>query len=107
MGRPKIKLDYTLITKLAHIQCTIEEIAAILEVSHDTLQRDEQFCVLYKKGMDEGKSCLRRMQWKGAEDGNTTMLVWLGKQYLKQTDKNNLELTGKDGNELNITIKKV
>jgi hypothetical protein len=27
------------------------------------------------------------MQWKLARSGNATMLIWLGKQWLGQTDK--------------------
>jgi hypothetical protein len=42
--------------------------------------------------MAVGRMSLRRKQWKAAEDGNTTMLVWLGKQYLGQSDKS--EVTG-------------
>jgi hypothetical protein len=38
---------------------------------------------------------LRRRQFKAADDGNPTMLIWLGKQYLGQADKP--EVTGKDG----------
>jgi hypothetical protein len=30
---------------------------------------------------------LRRLQWKLARAGNATMLIWLGKQWLGQTDK--------------------
>ncbi len=30
MGRPKIELDYELIKKLSHIQCTQKEIASTL-----------------------------------------------------------------------------
>jgi hypothetical protein len=36
------------------------------------------------------------------EDGNSTMLVWLGKQYLGQRDKN--ELTGADGRDLVVRL---
>lgn len=95
MGRPKFKIDYDLAAKLAHIQCTQIEIANFLGCSVDTLQRDEKFCGIYKKGIEEGKASLRRLQWKGAEAGNATMLVWLGKQYLGQTDK--MENTHKGG----------
>lgn len=91
-GRPKIKLDYNLIEKLAYIQCTQEEIAKILGVSVDTLQRDDEFCGIYKKGIESGKSSLRRLQWKAAETGNSTMLVWLGKQYLGQRDKQEIDM---------------
>ncbi len=36
---------------------------------------------------------LRRKQWRAAEEGNTTMLVWLGKQYLGQKDKSEMNAT--------------
>lgn len=87
MGRPKIQLDYELIKKLAHIQCTQIEIASMLDVNVSTLKRDEEFCTIYKKGIEEGKMSLRRLQWKFADKGNVTMLIWLGKQYLDQKDK--------------------
>ena len=104
-GRPKKKIDYNMVEKLAHIQCTQEEIAQILEVSARTLQRDEEFCRIYKKGMDNGKMTLRRLQWKGAESGNTTMLVWLGKQYLGQKDKQDIDHSGEIGVKIVDDIK--
>jgi len=92
-GRPKIQLDYALIEKLATIQCTQEEIANIVGVDVRTLQRDEEFCRIHKKGIEQGKSSLRRLQWKSAENGNATMQIWLGKQYLGQREpKQEIEL---------------
>ena len=41
----------------------------------------------YKRYSANGKASLRRAQWKAALNGNTTMLVWLGKQELGQNDK--------------------
>ena len=84
-GRPKKEIDYTAVEKLASIQCTQEEIANFLEVSVRTLQRDEEFCRIYKKGMDNGKMSLRRTQFKIAEK-NASMAIFLGKQYLGQRD---------------------
>ena len=86
-GRPKKEIDYNIVEKLAHIQCTQAEIAEILEISTRTLQKDKEFLRLYKKGIESGKSSLRRLQWKGAEAGNNSMLIWLGKQYLSQRDQ--------------------
>lgn len=91
-GRPKKEIDYTAVEKLANIQCTQEEIASFLELSVRTLQRDEEFCRIYKKAQDNGKMSLRRMQFKLA-DKNPTMAIWLGKQYLKQRD--NIEVESK------------
>ena len=85
-GRPKKEIDYETVEKLASIQCTQNEIASFLNLSVRTLQRDEEFFRLYKKGQENGKMSLRRMQWKLAEK-NTAMAIWLGKQYLGQTDK--------------------
>jgi len=72
--------------------------------SVDTLQRNEEFCGIYKSQIEIGRSSLRRMQWKAAENGDKTMLVWLGKQYLGQRDKQETEISGKDGGSLEIKI---
>ena len=85
MARPKKEIDYVAVEKLASLQCTQEEIANFLELSVRTLQRDEEFCRIYKKGQDNGKMSLRRYQFKLAEK-NTAMAIFLGKQYLGQRD---------------------
>ena len=86
MARPKKVIDYEVVEKLASIQCTQEEIANFLNLSVRTLQRDEEFCRLYKKGQENGKMSLRRTQFKIAEKGNASMAIFLGKQYLGQKD---------------------
>lgn len=86
MGRPKIEINYKLAEKLASILCTQSEIAHILEVSSRTLSRDKEFCRLYKKAVDVGKMSLRREQFKLAQAGNASMLIWLGKVYLGQRE---------------------
>ena len=85
MARPKKEIDYEAVEKLASIQCTQEEIASFLNLSVRTLQRDDEFCRLYKKGQENGKMSLRRIQFKLAEK-NTSMAIFLGKQYLGQKD---------------------
>jgi len=39
------------------------------------------------KNRQEGKERLRRLQWRAAERGNPTILIWLGKQILDQKEK--------------------
>ena len=85
-GRPKKEIDYEMVGKLATIQCTQDEIAEILDISTRTLQRDLEFCRVYKKNTEVGRMSLRRFQWRSAEKGNTSMLIWLGKQYLEQKE---------------------
>lgn len=114
MARPKKEIDYVVVEKLASIQCTQEEIANFLDISVRTLQRDDKFCHVYKKGMDNGKMSLRRTQFKLAEK-NTSMAIFLGKQYLGQRDvietdnKHEItkveELLSKIENEANNDIK--
>lgn len=85
VGRPKKELDIDIIQKLASIMCTNVEIAQVVGCHADTLA--DNFSEYLKKGRDKGKTSLRRMQWEKAQTGNTTMLIWLGKQMLGQSDK--------------------
>ena len=102
VGRPKKIIDYQAVEKLACLHCTQEEIASFLGVSTVTLRGDEEFLAIYKKGFDNGKMSLRRLQWKQAEEGNTTMLIWLGKQMMGQRDKQ--EVTGEGGGAIKYDI---
>ncbi len=86
MARPKKKIDYDLVKKLAEIQCTQEEISSILDISVRTLQRDKEFCRIFNMSRENGKMSLKRWQFKRAEQGSDRMLIWLGKQYLGQRD---------------------
>lgn len=86
-GRPKIEIDLEQVEKLAGLFCTHEEIAAFLNICVNTLKSRNDFLTVYKRGYENGKASLRRLQAKKAFEGNTTMLIWLGKQYLGQSDK--------------------
>ncbi len=92
-GRPLAEINYAQLDKLCAIQCTGEECAAFLGIDYDTLQRaikrdkKSSFTEYYAQKSASGKISLRRRQFQAAEDGNSTMLVWLGKQWLGQSDK--------------------
>jgi len=85
IGRPPIEVDEDLIEKLASIHCTMAEIASTVGCSVDTLER--RFAETIKRGKDKGKSSLRRIMWKKAQEGNPTMMIWLSKQHLGMSDK--------------------
>jgi len=93
MGRHKIKIDFGMVDNLCNIQCTTEEIASVLNVSVDTLERrckeekEVTFAVYSAQKRQGGKMSLRRKQMELALAGDKTMLIWLGKQYLEQSDK--------------------
>ena len=92
-GRPKKILTedaLKLIENLSRIMCTDEEIASILNCSRDvfyTQENEELFRQAIQKGRANGKQSLRRKQYEVAMKGNSSMLIWLGKQWLEQTDK--------------------
>lgn len=92
-GRPKIEVDWQQFDKLCQIQCTLREIAEFFQCSEDTIERRCKevkgmgFAEYFEQKRGLGKISLRRMQWQTAIDGNVTMQIWLGKNYLEQSDK--------------------
>ena len=93
-GAPRKEIDFEQFEELCKIQCVKCEIAAVFKMKEETLQArvkehyGETFSCIYKELSKGGLSSLRRAQWsKGVNEKNTAMLIWLGKQYLGQTDK--------------------
>jgi hypothetical protein len=97
-GPPMIELDARVVEELASIGATKEEIAAVLGCSVNTLQRrakdNWEVKVALETGRAKGRASLRRLQWNQAKKGNTTMLLWLGKQLLDQRDHARVKDTG-------------
>lgn len=85
MARPKIDIDAEQVRKLAAMHCTIAEIAAFFDCSRDTIERN--YAAEINKGRQQGKMQLRDWQLQSAKKGNVAMLIFLGKQYLGQSDK--------------------
>lgn len=107
-GRPKAVIDWQTVGKLLEAGCAGTDIASQLGISATTLQRrcraenNVSFAAFSQQKRMSGDNLLRAAQYKAAMEGNTTMLIWLGKQRLGQSDKN--ELTGKDGGRLVIEV---
>lgn len=82
---------------LGNIQATTRECAAVLGVTEPTWinfkKKHPAVEDAYRDGAGEGLASLRRRQFKAAQDGNATMLIWLGKQYLGQADKQEIAQT--------------
>ena len=87
MGRPKIEIDYVLVKKYAMAMCRHEDIAQVLGVSLSKCEKDPLFIQACKDGQAEGRNLIYTKQLELARNGNGRMLEWLGKQYLKQSDK--------------------
>lgn len=106
-GRPQIEIDWVTVDKLCGIQCTGEEIASVLGIDYDTLMRackrkhGVNFAEYSEQKRLPGRVSLRRRQYEVAMSGNVGMLVWLGKQWLDQSEKVDQKVTT---NEVNSTV---
>ena len=96
MGRPKISIDKTQFENLCSYQCTLVEISGFFNCSEDTILNwcketyDLTFADAFKIFSYKGKVSLRRYQFKMAEK-SAAMAIFLGKQYLGQTDKQEVD----------------
>lgn len=84
-GRPEKDIDPEQVKRLASIQCTMTEMAAVLRCSVDTLEN--KFSDIIKEGQASGKMSLRRMMWAKANEGNVTMMIWLSKNALGMMER--------------------
>jgi hypothetical protein len=89
-GRPRKELSPGEVYKLAKLGCTDVEIADFFGVSEDTFARrkkdDPEVAMALMTGRADVKMSLRRLQWRSAQK-SITMQIWLGKQFLGQSDK--------------------
>lgn len=88
MARPKAVPNITLekqIEQLGSIHASWDEIAAITGMKTRTIQRT--YGEAFKKGLQKGKTSLKRKMFEMAMNGHATMLIWLSKQHLGYTDK--------------------
>ena len=104
VGRPKsVDMEDEKIAEqvkqFGSLAATQEEMANWFECSVRTIERlmadkEGKFCRVYKSAESTFNQSLRRMQIKAASKGNATMLIWLGKQRLKQSDVSKVEVAG-------------
>ena len=108
MRTQRAQTDYQRVRKLAELQCTEEEIADSLGLVPSAFKRriksDKQLRKELTTGRAYGKIHLRLMQWKAAIAGSPTILIWLGKQFLSQTDKRTDESKAEQSSRLDMLI---
>lgn len=85
MGRPLADIDIEKVADLALRGASNNEIAHLLDVDDQTIIN--RFSKLLDKKRAERRVWLRDLQSNKAKQGDTTMLIWLGKNILDQTDK--------------------
>jgi len=90
---PKKIIDWEIVDKYLIAGCSGTEVASTIGVCPDTLyDRCQQengviFSEYSQRKKEHGCTLLRSKQLQVAMQGNTTMLVWLGKQRLDQKDQ--------------------
>jgi len=94
-GHPPIEINWANVDKFLQAQCNGAQIATFMGIHPDTLygacERDKRmgFSAYSQQKKAEGKELIRLKQFQLAVtgEGDKSMLIWLGKQYLEQADK--------------------
>lgn len=89
-GRPKETIDIKLFESFVSFGATDIEMAGYFGISVDVLARiknEPEFRRIYETTTCKRRMSLRRKQYELANQGNTAMLIWLGKTELKQSDR--------------------
>lgn len=84
VGRPPKNLNPEEIASLIARGFTVEFVAEYLGVAVSTLYLN--YSEPMRKGRAFRNGCLQAVQYKQASEGNTSLLIWLGKQWLRQRE---------------------
>ena len=93
VGRPKADIDWNVVNNLLKAGCSGVEIAGRIGILPNTLydrcEKDNGivFSSYSQQFYAKGDSIIREKQFEKAEEGDNSMLIWLGKNRLKQRDK--------------------
>jgi len=108
-GRPPKEINQTEFEKLCAMQCTQNEVCSWFDVTEKTLNAwcrrtyKMTFSHVFAQKREKGKISLRRTQFQLA-DSSAAMAIFLGKQYLGQTDdagKVNVNIGKEDDSSMN------
>jgi IS30 family transposase len=111
MGRPRKELsdkDWEQLEKLCALHCTAVECAAFFDMSIDTLERHikERYSLSFPEYFQQkaanGKISLRRRQFEMAQT-IPSLAIFLGKQWLGQSDKQEIQQQVTGTQTINIT----
>ena len=108
MARPEKPIDWEMVDKLLQAQCNGKEIAAYFNVSAETFyermqkKHDENFSSYSHRFGSKGLALLKLAQFnKAVVKLNPSILMLLGKQYLKQTDSPDQSVNESTTNQFN------
>jgi hypothetical protein len=92
-GRKSIttKVDRDQVYKLASLNVSVKDIADVIGVSKKALEL--HYLDTINKGRANLRASVLRKQYEvGVNDGNVTMLIWMGKQHCGQRDQSQIDL---------------
>ena len=101
MGRPKKDFDWKMLDAILQYNASKKDCSDLLEVSEDTIERrikTEYSCTFTEyrdRKMSKTRLKLSQKQVEVALAGNVTMLIFLGKNMLGQSDKVENEINSK------------
>lgn len=99
-GRPHSKLNWDVLNAILQYGATLPDCSEMLGVSEDTIQRAVKkehrltFSEYRNKKMGRVRIKLLQKQIEVAMSGSVPLLIWLGKQYLGQLDKQEVVQSG-------------
>lgn len=93
VGRPQSEINWELLDSVLELGARLIDCSDFLKVSEDTIQNKirERFGLTFSQYRDKKLSKMRmkllQKQFEIAMKGNVALLIWLGKQHLGQSDK--------------------
>lgn len=110
MVRSKRTIKSADVEQLGRLQCTVQEAAAFLDIRVTTmtqlLRTDKRIKRAWERGKQLGFISLRGKQMRLAGN-NATMAIFLGKNYLGQRDISTHQLTGENGDPIDINVSRL
>jgi len=104
-GRPKIDIDWKQFEAYCALQCTLREIADYFNCSQMTIERKVKehynccFVDIFKRKRQKGLMSLRANLFKMSEK-QPSVLIFLAKNWLGMSDKQEIEHSGNIGKSL-------
>ena len=99
MGRPEKHFDWKVLDAILQFKASKRDCAELINISEDTIERriKKKFQLTFSEYRDrkmaQPRHSIARRQYEIAMAGNATMLIWLGKQWLGQTEKQEIDQT--------------
>jgi len=102
-GRPKAEIDWNMVDQLLEAGCSGAQIAGYFGVVADTIyerckiEKEMQFSAYSHQKSSKGEALLTKAQYEKAlgksDQGDNTLLIWLGKTRLKQKEHEDQVIT--------------